>query len=162
MTRHTERVSRSRSRALAFLCILGGALVSGAGAEGGRLTERYSVDEVMLEVLRKYKRNDGKYERLAKKVDAGADFVQTQAVYDVPRFAAAVKRAEDAGLTERTAILAGIIVPRSAGMLRYMNANVPGIDVPDELIKRLKSAPDPKQEGVRIALELIDGVRNIH
>jgi len=99
--------------------------------------------------------------RLAKKVEAGADFIQTQAVYDVPRFAAAVKRAEDAGLTGRTAILVGIIVPRSAGMLRYMNANVPGIDVPDEMIERLKSASDPKEEGIKITLELIDAVRDI-
>ncbi|MFC1526271.1 methylenetetrahydrofolate reductase [Candidatus Latescibacterota bacterium] len=99
--------------------------------------------------------------RLAKKVDAGADFVQTQAVYDIPRFAEAVKRAEDAGLTERTAILAGIILPRSAGMLKYMDANVPGIDVPESMIQRLQSASDAKQEGIRIALELIDAVRNI-
>ncbi|MBT4503834.1 MAG: methylenetetrahydrofolate reductase [Gemmatimonadetes bacterium] len=99
--------------------------------------------------------------RLAKKVDAGADFVQTQAVYDIPRFAEAVKRAEDAGLTERTAILAGIIVPRSAGMLKYMNANVPGIDVPEEMIERMKSASSPKKEGVKVTLELIDAVRNI-
>ncbi len=99
--------------------------------------------------------------RLAKKVNAGADFVQTQAVYDIERFAEAMKRAEDAGLTERTAILVGIIVPRSAGMLKYMNANVPGIDVPQEMIERLKSASDAKEEGVKIALELIDSVRNI-
>lgn len=99
--------------------------------------------------------------RLAKKVDAGADFVQTQAVYDIPRFAEAVKRAEDAGLTERTAILAGIIVPRSAGMLKYMHANVPGIDVPEEMIERLKSASNPKEEGIQVTLELIDAVRNI-
>ena len=99
--------------------------------------------------------------RLAKKVKAGADFVQTQAVYDIPRFAEAMKRAEDAGLTERTAILVGIIVPRSAGMLKYMNANVPGIGVPDEMIERLKSASNAKEEGIKITLELIDAVRNI-
>lgn len=99
--------------------------------------------------------------RLAKKVDAGADFVQTQAVYDIRRFAEAVQRAEDAGLTERTAILAGIIVPRSAGMLKYMNANVPGIDVSDSMIQRLRSATDAEEEGVRITLELIDAVRSI-
>jgi methylenetetrahydrofolate reductase (NADPH) len=99
--------------------------------------------------------------RLAKKVDAGADFIQTQAVYDIKRFAEAVRRAEDMGLTDRTAILAGIIVPRSAGMLRYMNANVPGIEVPEEMIKRMKDAKDPKSEGIEITLELIDGVRNL-
>ena len=99
--------------------------------------------------------------RLAKKVEAGADFVQTQAVYDVSRFAAAMKRAEDAGLAERTAILVGIIVPRSASMLRYMDGNVPGIDVPEEMIQRLTSAPDAKEEGVKITLELIEAARDI-
>lgn len=106
--------------------------------------------------------------RLAKKVEAGADFIQTQAVYDVKAFATAVGRAHDMGLTERTAILPGIIVPKSAGMLRYMNANVPGISVPDELIERMKSADDPKSEGMNVTIELIEsvksmpGVRGVH
>lgn len=99
--------------------------------------------------------------RLAKKVNAGADFIQTQAVYDIPRFTAAVKRAEDAGSTERTAILAGIIVPRNAAMLKYMNAKVPGIEVPEGMIERLLAAADPEKEGIKITLELIDAVRNI-
>jgi methylenetetrahydrofolate reductase (NADPH) len=99
--------------------------------------------------------------RLAKKVEAGADFVQTQAVYDVPRFAEAVHKAHDMGLTEHVAILAGIIVPRSAGMLRYMNASVPGVEVPDSLIERMQSASDRKAEGIQVALELIEAVREI-
>jgi methylenetetrahydrofolate reductase (NADPH) len=99
--------------------------------------------------------------RLAKKIQAGADFIQTQAVYDVTRFAEAMKRAQDAGLTEQVAILAGIIVPRSAGMLRYMNGNVPGVEVPDALIERMKSAADRRAEGFKITLELIEAVREI-
>ncbi len=99
--------------------------------------------------------------RLAKKINAGADFIQTQAVYDMKRFAQAVRRAEDMGLAERTAILPGIIIPRSAGMLRYMNNNVPGIEVPDELIARMKGAADPHEEGIKITLELIDAARNL-
>jgi len=99
--------------------------------------------------------------RLAKKVEAGADFIQTQAVYDVAPFAAAVEQARQMGLTERTAILAGIIVPRSAGMLRYMNANVPGVTVPEELVARMKAAEDPKTEGIAVTVELIDAVRGI-
>ncbi|MHC4221196.1 MAG: methylenetetrahydrofolate reductase [Planctomycetota bacterium] len=98
--------------------------------------------------------------RLAKKIQAGADFIQTQAVYDIKRFAEAVRRAEDMGLTEKAAILPGIIIPRSAGMLKYMNANVPGIEVPDEMIKRMKDAADPKAEGIKVTLELIDAVKN--
>jgi methylenetetrahydrofolate reductase (NADPH) len=99
--------------------------------------------------------------RLAKKVEAGADFIQTQAVYDVDQFAEAVKKARDMGLTERAAILVGIIVPRSAGMLRYMNANVPGVVVPDALIERMKSASDAKAEGIKITIELIEAVKEI-
>jgi 5,10-methylenetetrahydrofolate reductase len=99
--------------------------------------------------------------RLAKKIAAGADFVQTQGVYDTVRFAEAVKRARDMGLTDRAAILVGIIIPRSAGMLRYMNANVPGVEVPDPLIRRMGAASDRKAEGIRIALELIEAVKEI-
>ena len=99
--------------------------------------------------------------RLAKKIAAGADFIQTQAVYDIKRFAEALKRADDMGLTEKTAILPGIIIPRSAGMLRYMNANVPGIEVPEDMIGRVKDAADPKAEGIKITLELIDAVKNL-
>ncbi len=99
--------------------------------------------------------------RLAKKINAGADFIQTQAVYDVKHFAEAVRRAEDMGLTDKAAILPGIIVPRSAGMLRYMDANVPGIGVPDEMIKRMKDADEPKREGIKITLELIDAIKNL-
>jgi 5,10-methylenetetrahydrofolate reductase len=99
--------------------------------------------------------------RLAKKVAAGADFIQTQAVYDVAAFAEQVKKAAEAGLTERVYILAGIIVPRSAGMLSYMNRNVPGVVVPQELIQRLKDARDPEAEGVKVTVELIQQVREI-
>jgi len=99
--------------------------------------------------------------RLAKKIEAGADFIQTQAVYDVAAFAESMKKAHDRGLTERAAILPGIIVPRSAGMLRYMNANVPGVEVPDDLIKRMASASDPGAEGIKITIELINAVREM-
>ena len=99
--------------------------------------------------------------RLAKKIEAGADFIQTQAVYDIARFKEAVEKARDMGLTERTALLVGIILPRSAGMLKYMNANVPGIEVPDEMIRRMSSASDSGAEGFAIALELIDAVKEI-
>ena len=99
--------------------------------------------------------------RLAKKINAGADFIQTQAVYDMKHFAEAVRRAEDMGLTEKAAILPGIIIPRSAGMLKYMNANVPGVEVPDEMIQRMKDSADPKTEGIKITMELIDSAKNL-
>lgn len=99
--------------------------------------------------------------RLAKKVDAGADFIQTQAVYDMERFAEAVKQAREMGLTANTAILAGIVVPRSAGMLEYMNANVAGVEAPQELIARMRGAQNRRAEGMAIALELVKAVRMI-
>ncbi|HUT33326.1 MAG TPA: methylenetetrahydrofolate reductase [Planctomycetota bacterium] len=112
--------------------------------------------------------------RLAKKAAAGADFIQTQGVYDVARFAEAMRQARHRGLHEKTAILAGIIVPKSAGMLRYMNSSVAGVSVPEELIKRFPSvkkgaSPAEKKEarrkseelGKQIAVELIQQVREI-
>lgn len=99
--------------------------------------------------------------RLAKKVNAGADFIQTQAIYDVKAFGEAMALAVDMGLTEKTAILGGIIVPRSAGMLKYMNKSVPGVVVPEAMIKRMEAARDPHQEGISITLELIEGVKAI-
>jgi 5,10-methylenetetrahydrofolate reductase len=99
--------------------------------------------------------------RLAKKIQAGADFIQTQAVFDVARFKSSMEKAHKKGLTEKAAILAGIIVPKSAGMLRYMNNNVPGVEVPEDLIKRLKSAKDTQTEAVKITVELIESMRSI-
>ncbi len=99
--------------------------------------------------------------RLAKKIEAGADFIQTQAVYDIEAFGRQMAQAHDMGLTERAYILPGIIVPRSAGMLNYMNRNVPGVVVPDELIKRMKEAADPGAEGVKVTIELIQAVREL-
>lgn len=102
--------------------------------------------------------------RLAKKIRAGADFIQTQAVYDLDGFREAMKLAEDAGLTDKVAILPGVILPRSAGMLKYMNVQVPGVDVPQSLIDRMEAAPDKEartEEGFKIAIELIDGIKDI-
>ena len=111
--------------------------------------------------------------RLKKKVDAGANFIQTQAVYDVKLFAEQMKIVCDMGLHERTAILPGVIIPRSMAMLRYMHNSVSGVTVPDALIKRMGGAKeaagdDKKQaklnqeeEGVKIAVELIEQIREI-
>jgi methylenetetrahydrofolate reductase (NADPH) len=99
--------------------------------------------------------------RLAKKIEAGAQFIQTQAVFDIPRFAVAMRRAHDQGLTEKVAILAGFIYPRSAGMLKYMNASVPGVDVPEEMIKRMSGAANAQAEGLKIMTELISAAKEI-
>ncbi len=99
--------------------------------------------------------------RLEKKVRAGADFIQTQGVFDIERFARYMERVRERGLHEKVYILAGIIPMKSAGMARYMRDYVAGLIVPDELVQRMESAKDPKEEGVQIAVELIEQVREI-
>ena len=99
--------------------------------------------------------------RLAKKIAAGADFIQTQAVFDIPRFSKWMEMVRDQGLHDRTYILAGIIPMKSVGMARYMKKYVAGLMIPDELVKRMQQASDAKEEGVNISCELIEEVRNI-
>jgi methylenetetrahydrofolate reductase (NADPH) len=99
--------------------------------------------------------------RLEKKVRAGADFVQTQGVFDVVRFARYMELVRGRGLHEQVYILAGIIPMKSAGMARYMRDYVAGLTVPDELVARMEKAEDAKEEGVRIAVEIIEQLREI-
>jgi len=99
--------------------------------------------------------------RLEKKVRAGADFIQTQGVYDVERFARYMELVRGRGLHEQVHILAGIIPMKSAGMARYMRDYVAGLSVPDELVERMENAEDAKEEGVRITLEIIGQLREI-
>lgn len=99
--------------------------------------------------------------RLGKKIQAGADFVQTQGIYDVERFSDAMKKAREKGFHEKTAILVGIIVPKSAGMLNYMNTSVAGVSVPEKMIQRMSEAENPKEEGIKITIELINEIRKI-
>ena len=99
--------------------------------------------------------------RLEKKVRAGADFIQTQGVFDVERFARYMELVCERGLHEQTHILAGIIPMKSAGMARYMRDYVAGLTVPNELVERMENAEDAKEEGVRIAVELIEQIREI-
>jgi 5,10-methylenetetrahydrofolate reductase len=106
--------------------------------------------------------------RLAKKVKAGADFIQTQAVYDVGKFAKWLEMVRDHGLDKEVHILAGVIPIKSVGMVRYMRDNVSGVSVPDEIVTRMEDAKDTKEEGVKIILEIIeqlkeiDGIHGIH
>lgn len=118
--------------------------------------------------------------RLRKKVDAGADFIQTQGIYDIEMFKSQMEIVRKLGIHEHTAILGGIIVPRTAMMLRYMDSSVAGVSVPKALIERMvkvkDAAGDDKKkakaaqeaEGIKIAVELIQqvleipGVRGVH
>jgi 5,10-methylenetetrahydrofolate reductase len=99
--------------------------------------------------------------RLAKKIKAGADFIQTQAVYDVAKFAKWMEMVTDKGLDKKTHILAGVIPIRSAGMARYMRDYVSGVSVPDDIVTRMEQAENAKEEGVTIAVELIEQLKEI-
>lgn len=108
--------------------------------------------------------------RLAKKVKAGVDFIQTQCIYNMPKFREFIHQAYDMGLTEKAYILAGITPMKSLGMAKYMKSKVPGMDVPDEIITRLQGVARDKQaeEGIKIALDQIaelkemKGVHGVH
>ncbi len=159
----------------------------------------YDIDSIQLIALVKKMRDEGKFDndeeidvpprifigaaanpfadpvdyrvyRLANKIDAGADFIQTQCIYNMPRFREFMKRAVDMGLTEKCYILAGVTPMKSAGMANYMAKFVPGMDVPPELIKRIKDAGKGKMaaEGIKFACEQIEefkemeGVAGVH
>ena len=108
--------------------------------------------------------------RLAKKIAAGADFIQTQCIYNMDRFREFIKQAVDMGLHEKCYILAGVTPMKSVGMALYMAKQVPGMDVPESLVKRLRDAGKGKvaEEGIKFALEQIEefkemeGVAGVH
>ncbi len=99
--------------------------------------------------------------RLAKKVKAGVDFIQTQGVYDVPKFTKWMKMVTDRGLDKQVHILAGIIPLRSAGMARTMRDGVAGISIPEWIISRIEQAKNAKEESINITLEIIQQIRAI-
>ena len=108
--------------------------------------------------------------RLAKKVAAGVQFIQTQCIFNLDRFAEWMRQVVDMGLHEKVAILAGVTPLKSVGMGKYMKNLVPGMDVPDAIIERLKGVEKEKQaeEGIKICIESIqrlkemEGVRGVH
>jgi len=108
--------------------------------------------------------------RLAKKIAAGVEFVQTQCIYNLAKFEAWMKQVVDRGLHEKVHILAGLTPFKSAGMARYMKNRVPGMDVPDEMVKRMAGRPkeDQAQEGIDICVESaqrlkeVEGVAGFH
>jgi methylenetetrahydrofolate reductase (NADPH) len=159
----------------------------------------YDIDSMQLIALAKKMRDEGKFmneeeideppklfigaasnpfadpfefrvHRLGMKIEAGADFIQTQCIYNMDKFREFMKMAVDMGLHERSYILAGVTPMKSIGMAQYMAKSVPGMDVPESLIKRLRGAGKGKvaEEGIKFALEQIEefkemeGVAGIH
>jgi 5,10-methylenetetrahydrofolate reductase len=99
--------------------------------------------------------------RLEAKVAAGADFVQTQIVYDVDALGEWAERVRAMGVFERAFVLAGVAPPRSAASARFIRDHLPGVIVPDEVVRRLEGAEDPVEEGVRITVDVVKRLREI-
>ncbi len=110
--------------------------------------------------------------RLGKKAKAGADFIQTQMIYNVPKFREFMKRVVDLGVHKQAYILAGVGPLKTPGAAKYMRDQVPGMDVPDEIVERMEAAgkgiEDKKakaaayrEEGIKICIELIRQMREI-
>ena len=111
---------------------------------------------------------ESRISQLQKKIAAGAEFIQTQYCFDMDVLKSMMKRAVDMGLTEKAFILPGVGTLASAKTARWMKANVPGVHIPEALIKRIEGADKQKAEGQKICVELmqqvkeIDGVSGVH
>ncbi len=101
--------------------------------------------------------------RLAKKIACGAEFIQTQCIYNIDKFEEWMRRVRDRGLHEKTFIMAGMTPMKSAGMAKFMKNRVPGMDVPDEIIARLAGVEKKKQaqEGIDICVEHIQRLKEV-
>ncbi len=99
--------------------------------------------------------------RLAKKVEAGIDFVQTQIVFNVGKFEEFMRQCRELGVSEHCRILAGVAPLKSAGMAKYMKNRVAGMDVPDEIVERMSGAGDAQDEGIQVCVDVIKKVREI-
>ena len=105
---------------------------------------------------------------LAKKIAAGADFIQTQYCYDVPLLRRFMDKVREQGLHEKAFILVGVGPLASAKTARWMGAHVPGVHIPETVVKRLEGAANQKQEGKRLCIDLIqeiseiEGVAGVH
>lgn len=97
--------------------------------------------------------------RLEKKINAGAEFIQTQCIFDMERFERFMEMVRERGLHERAYILAGLTPLKSWRAAKYMQTSVSGMIVPDEIVERLKNAEDPKEEGVKLCVEQINYIR---
>lgn len=138
-----------------------GRLLSGAQIEQ---PPRYFIGVADVPLTPGYR-----FDRLEEKVEAGADFVQTQIVFDVEAFEAWAEKARTRGIFERIFVLAGVAVARGPKSARYIRDHLPGVMVPDRVIELLEDAgPDGEAEGVRLTVEVvaklkaIQGVAGIH
>ena len=100
-------------------------------------------------------------DRLNKKILAGADFIQTQSVYNIEKFKLGMDEICELGLDKKVHIIAGVTPLKSLRMTERMKFHVPGVDIPDIIYKRMKNATDQKDEGYKISVELINEIKKI-
>lgn len=130
-----------------------GTLLSGAEADPA---PRYFIGVADVPLTEGY--DPG---RLEAKADAGADFVQTQIVYDVDALGGWAEEVRARGLFDRLSVLVGVAPPRSARSLQYMREHLPGVTVPDAVVERIERADEPEAEGVALTVEIVRGLRDI-
>lgn len=112
--------------------------------------------------------HDYQVQRLEKKIAAGAEFIQTQYCYDIPRLKQFMRAVRERGLHRRAYILVGVGVPASAASADWMRQNIPGVHIPDAIIERLATASDPQGAGEQLCIELIrelseiEGIAGVH
>lgn len=138
-----------------------GRLLSGAKID---VPPRYFIGVADVPLTPGYR-----FDRLEQKIEAGADFVQTQIVFDADAFGEWAEQARARGVFERMFVLAGVAVPTGPKAARYMREHIPGVVVPDEVIDRLdRAGPEAEAESVRLTVEVvarlkaIQGVAGIH
>ena len=159
-----------------ILCLSGDHQSFGDCAQGQNV---HDIDSMQLIQTVRYMRDERKFvgaaanpfadpfeirvPRLAKKIAAGVEFIQTQCIYNLDKFEEWMKGVRDRGLHEKVYILAGLTPMKSVGMARYMKNRVPGMDVPDEIVKRLGDTPKEKQaeEGIKICIESIERLKQV-
>ncbi|HBT20793.1 MAG TPA: 5,10-methylenetetrahydrofolate reductase [Peptococcaceae bacterium] len=106
--------------------------------------------------------------RLEKKIRAGADFIQTQCIYDMKKFEKWMSQVRDMELSSQAYFLAGLMPLKSSKVARYMQDNIPGIGIPETIIRRMERAKEPAKEGIKLAVEqihwlkTIEGVHGVH
>lgn len=105
--------------------------------------------------------HDYQVDKLEKKIAAGAQFIQTQYCYDLPRLREFMAAVRERGLDSQAYILVGVGVLSSAGSARWIREHVPGVHIPDAVVARMEAATDPRAEGVTICVEMIEAIRGI-
>jgi methylenetetrahydrofolate reductase (NADPH) len=112
--------------------------------------------------------NIERVKRLEKKIESGAEFIQTQIIFDIDHFRTWMSEVRSLGLHKHTYILAGIMILRKPETAPFVRDNLPGMRVPDHIIERMETASDPEREGIHVAAELvqetlsIEGVAGVH